>query len=239
MTLSGAGIFDLFLSLSILYLIAPTYLVGDESNTIIRIAGDEEEPTDPVDDTPGEEPTDPVDDTPGDEPTDPVDGGGDGIINAGDLEAIDLRTQTVEFTISRSTDFNNTVGFYVVEENGDILDSLSGDLISPGDEDYTQAAINNRLDISVMLENEEETTFSAELPGGQIIAPFIVVNSDLHPLLDDHPGNDPTVYFSFDAANRDGFDHVRFLGNNTLGFEDVENGGDLDYNDIIIEYDFV
>jgi hypothetical protein len=49
--------------------------------------------------------------------------------------------------------------------------------------------------------------------------------------------NDPAVYFSFLGANSDKVDHVRMLGNNVFGFEDLPNGGDFDYNDIIVKVD--
>jgi hypothetical protein len=30
-------------------------------------------------------------------------------------------------------------------------------------------------------------------------------------------------------------DHIRLLGNNTFGFEDLAGGGDNDFNDVIIQ----
>jgi len=42
------------------------------------------------------------------------------------------------------------------------------------------------------------------------------------------------VYFPFLGANSDGIDHIRLLGNNVFGFEDLPSGGDRDYNDIIV-----
>ncbi|WP_366828870.1 DUF4114 domain-containing protein [Nostoc sp. NMS2] len=43
------------------------------------------------------------------------------------------------------------------------------------------------------------------------------------------------VYFAFLGANSDRLDHIRLLGNNTFGFEDLANGGDKDYNDVIVQ----
>ncbi|MDD1413404.1 DUF4114 domain-containing protein [Dolichospermum sp. ST_con] len=40
------------------------------------------------------------------------------------------------------------------------------------------------------------------------------------------------------GVNSDGVDHIRLLGNNTLGFEDLPNGGDFDDNDIIVKLNF-
>ena len=125
------------------------------------------------------------------------------------------------------------------EDDGSVVDSLTGETISPEEEGYLQGAIDNCLDISLTVENREQAVFSAELPEGKIIAPFIVINSSLDPLLDSNPGNDPTVYFPFEAANSDGFEHIRTLGENKLGFEDLPKGGDLDFNDMIVEYNFL
>lgn len=215
----------------------------DEPNDPIEEEVPIEEPNDSVDgETPVEDPTNPVDETPEDEPFNPVEGelgdsvDDDGIFDVDSIEGIDLRNPTVEFTITRSTDFNNTVSFYVAEEDGSIVDPVSGHVTLPGDSEYIQDVVNNRLDIEVRIEAGEEVSFSTELPGGKIIVPFIVVNDDFHPLLDEDTSNDPIVYVPFDEANPDGFDHVQVLDTNKIGFEDWFNGGDLDYNDIVIEY---
>jgi hypothetical protein len=46
------------------------------------------------------------------------------------------------------------------------------------------------------------------------------------------------VYFPFLGANADGVDHIRLLGDNTFGFEDLSGGGDRDYNDVIVRVSF-
>ena len=53
-------------------------------------------------------------------------------------------------------------------------------------------------------------------------------------LLDSDSGNDPEIYFPYIGANSDGTDHVRMLGDNIWGFEDKREGGDLDFNDIVV-----
>jgi hypothetical protein len=54
-------------------------------------------------------------------------------------------------------------------------------------------------------------------------------------LLDNNPNNDPVVYFPYLGANSDKTDHIRLLGDNVFGFEDLPNGGDKDYNDVIVK----
>ena len=41
--------------------------------------------------------------------------------------------------------------------------------------------------------------------------------------------------FTYLEANSDGVDHIRLLGNNIFGFEDLPSGGDRDFNDIIVK----
>ncbi|MDP5016337.1 MAG: DUF4114 domain-containing protein, partial [Dolichospermum sp.] len=81
-------------------------------------------------------------------------------------------------------------------------------------------------------------TGTTTVNGGSIFAPMIIVNGTLSQLLDNNTNNDPQVYFSYMGVNSDGVDHIRLLGNNTFGFEDLPNGGDFDYNDIIVKMNF-
>jgi Domain of unknown function (DUF4114) len=48
-------------------------------------------------------------------------------------------------------------------------------------------------------------------------------------------GQTNQVYFAYLGANSDKVDHVRLLGDNTFGFEDLAGGGDFDYNDVIVK----
>lgn len=172
------------------------------------------------------------------------DGGDDidngGIIDMGYGEVLDLRTQPVIFTITRDADFNNSVGFYEANADGSVVDELSGTTIAPGEGGYLEAVIANRLDIELNVPNNgEQAEFTAELPGGTIIAPFLVVNGSIAEVADDDTSSDPKVYFTYAEANTDGFDYIRSIGTNQLGFEDFPGGGDLDFDDIVVEFDFV
>ncbi|MBV6626937.1 MAG: DUF4347 domain-containing protein [Rivularia sp. (in: Bacteria)] len=145
------------------------------------------------------------------------------------------QTVNAEFSVFREASYDNYVGFYkVVDENGGIDTNGDGIAdINPGDDNYIQTAIDNRIQgIDLTVENQGSATYNSELSGGSIYAPFIIVNGNP----DDVEGSaeDPEVYFTYLGANSDGQDHIRMLGDNTFGFEDLPNGGDLDYNDIII-----
>ncbi|NJO10265.1 MAG: DUF4114 domain-containing protein [Leptolyngbyaceae cyanobacterium SL_1_1] len=155
-------------------------------------------------------------------------------------ELLDFRgetgAKTATFEVFRSASFDSLVGFYAVNnEQGEIFDAF-GNLLSPGDRGYTQAALSNRLpDVNLTGTNSKVESFSATVEMGQLLASFIVVNGTAEQLLDNDAGNDPEIYFSHLGANKDGVDHVRLLGDNTFGFEDLPGGGDLDYNDMIVK----
>ncbi|MBF2066487.1 MAG: DUF4114 domain-containing protein [Calothrix sp. C42_A2020_038] len=156
-------------------------------------------------------------------------------------EVIDLRSTRgqvkVNFTVNREAAFNNLVGFYrVADENGGI--DINGDGkadINPGQTGYAQAAMNARItDINLEVANQGQATFNDKLlTGGSIYAPFLLTNGRtveqvISGLVDQ-------AYFVFGAANPDRVDHVRLLGNNTFGFEDIAGGGDFDFNDVIVK----
>ncbi|HLP87950.1 MAG TPA: DUF4114 domain-containing protein [Nostocaceae cyanobacterium] len=158
-------------------------------------------------------------------------------------EVIDLRNvnQNVkaEFTIYREAEFNNFVSFYkVVDENGGIDTNGDGNVdILPGEAGYTQAAIRGRLPgIELTTNNQSTATYTGILEPGSILAPFIIVNGTPEALLDNDINNNPIVYFPYLGANSDNADHIRLLGDNTFGFEDLQNDvSDQDFNDIIVQ----
>ncbi|MEI3649539.1 MAG: DUF4114 domain-containing protein [Dolichospermum lemmermannii FEM_B0920] len=157
-------------------------------------------------------------------------------------ESLDLRgitgAVTASFTVNREASYNNFIGFYrVVDENGGIDTNGDGTAdILPGQNGYVQAAINGRVsDINLAVNNGGTANFNNTLQGGSIYVPFLVVNGTPDALVDNNPNNNPDVYFTFLGANSDGVDHVRMLGDNTFGFEDLRGGGDKDFNDVIVK----
>ncbi|MBE9218357.1 DUF4114 domain-containing protein [Dolichospermum flos-aquae] len=157
-------------------------------------------------------------------------------------ESLDLRNITgdvkADFTVYREANYNNFVGFYqVTGENGGIDTNGDGQAdILPGEAGYIQAAINKRIsDINLSVNDGGTASSSATLPSGSIVVPFLIVNGTPDALLDSNSNNDPDIYFTFLGANSDGVDHVRMLGDNTFGFEDMSDSGDKDFNDIIVK----
>jgi 2',3'-cyclic-nucleotide 2'-phosphodiesterase (5'-nucleotidase family) len=158
-------------------------------------------------------------------------------------EAIDLRDivgkVNANFTVNREAAFNNFVGFYrVADVNGGIDIDNNGVIdFKPGDSGYTRAAVQNRIaGIDLSVSNQGTATFNGkELTGGSIFAPFIISNASVDQVL---AGQTSQVYFAYLGANSDKVDHIRLLGDNTFGFEDLAGGGDFDYNDIIVKVKF-
>ncbi|MEA5577316.1 DUF4114 domain-containing protein [Anabaena sp. UHCC 0451] len=157
-------------------------------------------------------------------------------------ESLDLRNVNglvnAEFTVYREAAFDNYVGFYkVANENGGIdIDGDGTADILPGEAGYTQAAVNQHLsNFGLSVGNGQTATVSGTLEGGAIYVPFLIVNGRPDAVIDSNPNNDPAVYFTYLGANSDRVDHVRLLGDNTFGFEDLRGGGDFDYNDIVVK----
>lgn len=150
-----------------------------------------------------------------------------------DAAAIDLSAQTglvnVDFTVYRAAALDSTVGLYATDFiDGGIRDTLTGNILRPGDAGYREAALANQLAVELTGENGRTKTFSAELTAGGFLATFLVAG-----------GSDPLtgeVFFSHAGANANNNDHAKLLGDNTFGFEDLSGLGDRDFNDMVIEF---
>ena len=153
-----------------------------------------------------------------------------------DLTGMAGPTATLTMSVFREAFYNNIVGLYTVQNaQGQVRDPLTGGLINPGEAGYLQAALANRVVSNLAGQNGQTLTYTANVATGQLLSTFLVVNGTLEALLDSNPTNDPTVFFNYMAANGDGQDHVRLLGDNVFGYEDIVGGGDRDFNDVIVK----
>ena len=160
-------------------------------------------------------------------------------------ELLDLRSvdpdQDVEagFEVWRDAAFDNVVGFYAIRDlQGTIVDPDSGAVLRPGDRRYADVALSNRLvALDLRVADQATTRLDQIIDGGSLLAPFLVANGTPELLLDADQTVRPEVYFPFIEANPDRLDHIRLLGNNRFGFEDLRGGGDLDCNDMVISVD--
>ena len=159
-----------------------------------------------------------------------------------DRELLDLRNQAgmvpAEFKAFGEAAYNNSVGLYVVEnEQGTVRDPVTGQLIAPDAPSYAQIAIQQRLNLDLDRDTENLAT---QLEGGVLLAPYIIADGTPEQFLDTNPDNQEAgtlAYFAYLGANPDRIDHLRLLGDNTFGFEDLYGGGDLDYNDLVFQVD--
>jgi hypothetical protein len=159
-----------------------------------------------------------------------------GIAQQGIREIFDLTgvaaTTRATFAVQRDAGFNNHVGFYRIEDaQGSIRVGTS--LLRPGDAGYLQAAIQGQLaGIDVTGANSQTVTSSGDFLGGALYAPLLISNAATA------NADFSNVYTAYRLGNVDRADHIRLLGDNTFGFEDLAGGGDRDFNDLIIRTTF-
>jgi uncharacterized delta-60 repeat protein len=160
------------------------------------------------------------------------------------LDVIDLTgvsgPVTASFTLNRSASYNNFGGIYITDQSGDVLNSSGGIVAYNPDTgkstfaQYDQAAVSNMVQgMNMVVGNNQVVTINSTLTGGEIYAPFLIQN-DTNTADVNGSSSAPSVWFPFIGANSDNFDHVRLLGDNVFGFEDLTAGGDKDFNDLIM-----
>lgn len=138
------------------------------------------------------------------------------------------------------------------------VDSLTGGLdlngdrqidLKPGDSGYTEAALGRAqaplTGVSLTAPDGffSTTQQTVNLLGNQMYGMVIIPNSTIAEVLSQNPSNDPNfgpvALFSFNGANHNGISQMSRLGSNLFGFEDMVGGGDQDYNDLILQFDFL
>ncbi|UAJ73308.1 Ig-like domain-containing protein [Synechocystis sp. PCC 7339] len=138
--------------------------------------------------------------------------------------------------ITTNSFYDNTVGFYLVENaGGTVLDYTSGQLVNPGDANYAEVAVRQRLSLG-----SNGQPIGGELSPGQIIAPFLISNGTENQFLTVNPANQaiavgPVAFFNYVEANPDKIDHFRLIADNTFAIEDTLGGGDFSFDDIIVK----
>lgn len=158
----------------------------------------------------------------------------------GGYRVIDLTTLSsaskvqISIDITREADYQSYSGFYRVQDAiGTVLDPISGQLLVPGQFGYETAAladVNRISDLShISLRADGSNSFSIDLAGGFLMAPFCVVTEAGH----------ENAFFSYASANPDNIGHFKQLSVNSFGMEDMLGGGDMDFNDLVISFQFL
>jgi hypothetical protein len=154
-----------------------------------------------------------------------------------DLTQLVLPTTQVNFTVYRDATYNNSVGFYKVLDASGAIQTSTG-ILKPQDAGYVQAALQSAISktlgagLNLSATNGSTTTIDATLDKS-IYMPIVTVNGTLAAAANGQKLD--RTYTSFLGANPDKANHIRLLGENTFGFEDLNGGGDRDFNDIIIK----
>ncbi len=151
---------------------------------------------------------------------------------------------TVNATLHREANFDNTIGFYLIDaaNNGVVIDPLTGQAIADSTSSnrlgHLQAAIDNTLITAAAPSNNQtsviDETFNVanlDTDVQLLFVPYLISDGNASELTSDLSN----MYSSILGTNADGAEHVRLLSNNALGFEDLVGGGDHDFDDIIVE----
>jgi uncharacterized protein YkwD len=148
------------------------------------------------------------------------------------------KTIAINFTgVTADAAYHNYGGFYRVEDTQGTVIDTDGKSYAPKDSGYLNAALRRSqvTNEGVELDRNGLST-TTNLKGGYIYAPFLVVNASVNDVLNSkNSATTPRVYFDYVAANADGVQHTKYLGDNKFGFEDLYGGGDRDYNDLIFQ----
>ena len=132
--------------------------------------------------------------------------------------------------LGREANFNATAGFYrTLDAQGTVLAADGITHLKPGQVGYSAASLRSDNIIGQfsglsVADNQTASQSFSGVTGGSFLAPFAQVN-----------GN---TFFAYATANTDGLSHFRSLGNNLFGLEDLLGGGDRDYDDLVIGFNF-
>ncbi len=156
--------------------------------------------------------------------------------------------QTVNATLelARAAAYENTIALFRVDSLTGGLDVTNDGQIDlrPGDVGYAEAALQRVQDpltgriLETISLNFSKINQSVTLAGASMYGLVLISNGTVSDFLTQNPTNAASgsthSFFNFEAANPDQSAHVRRLGQNLWGFEDMFDGGDRDFNDILL-----
>lgn len=138
---------------------------------------------------------------------------------------------------------NNTIGFFLVNAEGAVLNSSGEEVATPDDLTNYKAAIvanlvtENSNTVGYQVTDNTTATFSFSLTtvtAAVYVLPVLAVQGDFSQFSD--------IYYPVIAANSDKVDHMKFQGAGAtgngrfFGFEDLRNSiSDNDFDDFIIQ----
>jgi hypothetical protein len=149
-----------------------------------------------------------------------------------DFSSLAGQTLSGDVLIAREASYDSNIGFYKLERSdGAVRDNLTNSLIMPGEVGYSDVALRssnlfNGFGSLATANRENKSAAIDAFKDAGLLAPYARV------------ANTGETYFSFAAANSDGLSHFRVLGSNVIGLEDLNGGGDQDFDDLIASFNF-
>ena len=135
---------------------------------------------------------------------------------------------------NKEAQYNSEVGYYLVDEEGRV------DGIAPEDPDYALTVLNASTTSTLFSPDQQTGDWQQiDIPAGYHLAFYLIANGTRNQWLNTTDSNHkPNAFFSINGANLDGFDHSRTENLGTgiwrLSWEDLLNGGDQDFNDVVL-----
>ncbi|MEP0914437.1 DUF4114 domain-containing protein [Leptolyngbya sp. GB1-A1] len=159
---------------------------------------------------------------------------GNGVLQTPGKDKTGKDRTTIKITvIDRSADFTNEFGLFQVDDAEGRVDGLL-----PGDAGYAAAALADTRRLLLLSANQSEVTQT--LTAGMFVGSYLIQNDTAAGFLARNRANDPNrvplAFFSV-AANPDGQVHAQWNetdGLIQLAWEDSLNGGDRDFDDLVI-----
>jgi len=149
---------------------------------------------------------------------------------------------TITGNIFREAAYNNTIGFFLVNADGAVLDSRGNAVATPDKLTNYKAAIvanlitENNSTVQYQVSNNNLLNFSFRintLTASVYVLPVLAVQGNFTNFSD--------IYYPLITANSDKVDHMKFQGvgatgnGRFFGFEDLKGGGDKDFDDFIVQ----
>ncbi|MTJ15867.1 MULTISPECIES: DUF4114 domain-containing protein [unclassified Dolichospermum] len=155
------------------------------------------------------------------------------------FKAGENNTQTVPLTVeflSNEAAYKNEIGFYYVD---DINGNING--ISPDDANYAKEVFKQDNYQVTFGEGNYSGVKEYSLEGNQYIGWYLIADNTSQGFLQTNPNNNPNgealAYFSYAEANPDNLNHLIHYSSNQMGWEDIFDGGDKDFNDLVFRFE--
>jgi hypothetical protein len=165
-------------------------------------------------------------------------------------------SDTSQGTVSAKFNLTGRIAAYANEVGYFSVDDMTGRIgnLRPGDAGYAAAALDPSRAKTIFAGDVRTngSTSTSTLPSNGLVGFYLIQNSSIANWRANNPSNAlpktavpfnssnvkaPVAFFSFQNANPDNFDHLKTSftadGKLTLLWEDLTNGGDKDYNDVM------